>query len=294
MIPRYVFFMNLSNSGLIFYLFFCIIIVQSNDTMQEESEKVRTKEQSVFEFRVELADVPIEVRCRYEVNKRFLKDYITEKEPLFAAEPTDADLESARDDYDRLDQAEGREKIVRSGSFLENIALFRLIAERMPAYNVLLMHGSALSMDGEAYIFTAPSGTGKSTHARLWREMFGDRVWMINDDKPMLRFSENGVRVYGTPWNGKHSLSRNASAPLRAIAHLERGEENRIEPLAKKDAFPVVVGQALVSQDPVTMLRILTLEKRLLDSVAFYTLHCNMEPDAARIAYEGMKQVYPR
>ena len=83
-------------------------------------------------------------------------------------------------------------------------------------------------MDGAAYLFTAPSGTGKSTHTRLWREVFGDRVWMINDDKPMLRISENLVTAYGTPWNGKHHISRNASAPLKAIVQLNRGKENII------------------------------------------------------------------
>ncbi len=243
------------------------------------------------EFRVKLADVPIGIRCRYEINKRFLKDYLTEEEPLFCVEPTDADLERAREDYELLDKADGREGIRRSEIFFENAALNRLIAERITAYDVLLMHGSALCMDGETYIFTAPSGTGKSTHARLWRETFGDRVFMINDDKPMLRVREDGVIAYGTPWNGKHNLSRNASAPVRAIALLKRSEENRVEPMVKSDAFTVLISQALTSKDPAVMLRILTLEKRMLEKVRFYTLYCSMEPDAARVSYEGMKQV---
>ena len=249
------------------------------------------REHSVIEFKVKLADVPIGIRCRYEVNRRFLKDYITEEEPLFCVEPTEEDLERARTDYEALDLIDGRTDVIRSEIFYENAALNRLIAERITEYDVLLMHGSALCMDGETYIFTAPSGTGKSTHARLWRETFGDRVFMINDDKPMLRIREDGVRAYGTPWNGKHSLSRNTSAPVKAIAHLKRSEENRVEPMQKSDAFAVLVSQALSSRDPAVMLRILTLEKRLLDRVPFCTLYCNMEPDAARVSYEGMKQV---
>ena len=243
------------------------------------------------DFRVKLADVPIGIRCRYEVNRRFLKAYQTEEEPLFCVEPTDADIERARADYDALDRMDGRTDVVRSEIFFENAALNRLIAERITEYDVLLMHGSALSLDGETYIFTAPSGTGKSTHARLWRETFGDRVFMINDDKPMLRVLKDSVIAYGTPWNGKHGLSRNTSAPVRAIALLKRSEENRVEPMTKSDAFAVLVAQALSSKDPAVMLRILTLEKRMLDRVRFYTLYCNMEPDAARVSYEGMKQV---
>lgn len=246
------------------------------------------------EFRVKLADVPIGIRCRYEVNKRFLKEYLTDEEPLFCVEPTDEDLERARADYQALDQMDGRTDVLRSEIFFENAALNRLIAERITEYDVLLMHGSALCMDGETYIFTAPSGTGKSTHARLWREEFGDRVVMINDDKPMLRIRENSVLAYGTPWNGKHNLSRNTSAPVKAIARLKRSGENRIEPMAKSDAFAVLISQALTSKDPIVMQRILTLEKRLLEQVRFYTLYCNMEPDAARISYEGMNQVLSR
>lgn len=252
---------------------------------------IAAREYSVIDFRVELAGIPIGVRCRYEVNRRFLKDYQTEKEPLFCVEPTDEDLERARADYELLDRMDGRTDTFRSEIFFENAALNRLIAERITEYDVLLMHGSALSLDGEGYLFTAPSGTGKSTHARLWRETFGDRVVMINDDKPMLKIRQDGVSAYGTPWNGKHSLSRNTSAPIRAIALLRQAEENRIEPMSKSDAFPVLVSQALSSKDPALMVRILGLENRILDQVKFYTLYCNMEPDAVRVAYEGMKQV---
>ena len=242
------------------------------------------------EFKVELADVPIGIRCRHEVNKTFLRKYLTEKTPLFSIEPTDADLRRSQEEFEILDETSGREKTIRPDSFLENIAIHRLLAERLTEYDVLLMHGSALCMDGQAYLFTAPSGTGKSTHARLWRELFGDRVWMVNDDKPMLRIGETGVRVYGTPWDGKHSLSRNASAPLRAIALLERGERNSIEPMQKAEAFLVLIQQAFSSRDPAIMQRITALEKRILDCVDVYRLRCNMEPEAARIAYEGMNR----
>ena len=252
---------------------------------------VPKRERSVVDFRVKLADVPIGIRCRYEVNRQFLKEYLTDEEPLFCVEPTDADLERARADYDATDRLEGRTGILRSKTFFENAALNRLIAERITEYDVLLMHGSALSLDGEAYIFTAPSGTGKSTHARLWREAFGDRVFMVNDDKPMLKVREDRVLAYGTPWNGKHKLSRNTSAPVRAIAHLKRSEENRVEPMSKSEAFPVLVAQALSTKDPAVMLRILALENRILDRVRFYTLYCSMDPDAARVSYEGMKRI---
>lgn len=248
------------------------------------------RERSVEDFKIELAGIPIGIQCRFEINKRFLKDYITEKEPLFCIAPTDEDLLRSQEENRRQDKADGHPFYERSEASLENTAIHRLLAEKLTEYSVLLMHGSALSLDGEGYLFTAPSGTGKSTHARLWREAFGDRVVMINDDKPMLRIRNDGVFVYGTPWDGKHDLSCNTSAPLRAIISLNRGETNRIEPMRKADAFPILIRQAFASKDPKTMTRIVAMEQQILEQVRFYELFCNMEPDAAQTAYEGMKK----
>lgn len=165
----------------------------------------------------------------------FLRDYLSEKTPQITICPKIPDLIKVQMDIDRM---EGAHRNFTEG-FLENNAIHALLAEKLVSHDVLLMHGSALCIDGEAVIFTAPSGTGKSTHSRLWREVFDDRVWMINDDKPLLNVTETGITVYGTPWDGKHRLSRNACAPLKAIVSLERGEENHIGPIshAEKKMF---------------------------------------------------------
>lgn len=239
---------------------------------------------------IEIAGVPAEVICRYPENERFLQDYASDSPPWFTVAPHSDDLIRMQRDFDRMDEADGVPKHKRPDGFLENNAIHALLAERLVEHDVLLMHGSALCMDGEAYIFTAESGTGKSTHARLWREVFGKRVWMINDDKPMLRIEESGVTVYGTPWDGKHHLSRNASAPLKAIVKLERDETNHIAPLAKADAFPVLMKQCYSSKHPATMARIMELEKRLLDVAELYRLGCGMTPDAAHVAWEAMRK----
>lgn len=240
-------------------------------------------------FSVELAGVPVEIRCRYQENRIFLREYLTEKEPFFSIVPGEEDLLRTQENFDRMDRAEGIPPHRREDGFLENNAIHGLLAEKLTEYGVLLMHGSALCMDGEGYLFTARSGTGKSTHAQLWREVFGERVWMINDDKPMLKITNESVTIYGTPWDGKHHLSRKASAPLKAIVKLERDTVNHIEPLSKADAFPVLMQQAFCSQKPSTMARILELEKILLDRVAFYTMSCNIEPEAAHVAWKGMQ-----
>lgn len=238
-------------------------------------------------FNIEIAGVPVEVRCRFSENEKFLKDYITDKRPLFVVEPKAEDLQRIQFGFDCMDEKNGISRHLRTDSYLENNAIHALLAENLVAYNVLLMHGSALCIDGQAIVFVAPSGTGKSTHARLWRETFGDRVWMINDDKPMLRIEEK-VIVFGTPWDGKHHLSRNASAPLKAVVCLKQDMTNRIEPIGKADAFAVLMEHAFVSKVPSTMVGVMELGKKLLQSVSFYSMGCNTELDAARVAWEGI------
>ena len=243
----------------------------------------------ICDFTAELAAVPVRIRCRFEQNRAFLSDYLSDREPVFSIEPTEEDLAQIRVRLDRQAEKDGQPPHRYSAAFLENNAIHALLAEKLIAHNVLLMHGSALCMDGEAYIFTAASGTGKSTHARLWREVYGGRVWMINDDKPLLRVGEDGrATVFGSPWDGKHRLSRNASAPLRAIISLYRGAENRIEPLSPAQAFPELCRRAYLSPERDSAEKILEMESRLISSVSFYRLHCNMEREAALVAHEGM------
>ena len=177
-----------------------------------------------------------------------------------------------------------------SDAYLETLAVYRQLAEAMPRWDTLLLHGSALAADGVGYLFTAPSGTGKSTHARLWREYLGERAVMINDDKPLLHVGENEITVYGTPWNGKHHLGSNTSAPLRAVCFLEQAAENRITPLAAAQAYPRLLAQAYRPQDGAALKKTLALLDRLCSRVRFYSLCCNMEPEAARISYETMSK----
>ncbi len=155
---------------------------------------------------------------------------------------------------------------------------------------MLLFHGSVVAVDGVGYLFTAKSGTGKSTHTRLWRERFGPRAVMVNDDKPLLRIADGKVTAYGTPWDGKHRLSNNIAVPLRAVCILERGAENRIVPLTKHDAYPMLMQQSHRPSDGAAMMKTMELVDRLGTSTALYRLQCNMDPETADVAYEAMKK----
>ena len=97
----------------------------------------------------------------------------------------------------------------------EGPLLYTKICKRMLSeYDGFFFHSSALELDGEGYLFTALSGTGKSTHTRNWRRLFGDRVTMINDDKPIIRKIDGRFYVCGTPWMGKSNIGCNRMAPV--------------------------------------------------------------------------------
>jgi len=237
-------------------------------------------------FHIKLAGVVIRIEAIYDYIREYCQEYITEEDAGYTVriEQTDIDYERERS------KTEAQEGIEFSDSYLETLAVYRKIAEWMPLHAVILFHGSALAVDGKGYLFTAKSGTGKSTHTGLWRQYLGERVVMINDDKPLLEVTKTGVVVHGTPWNGKHRLSSNRSVPLKAICILTRDSQNHIERITAGEAYAMLLQQCYRPADKLMMQRTLCILDELMRHVAFYRLGCNMESEAARIAYEGMKE----
>ena len=172
---------------------------------------------------------------------------------------------------------------------LEILALYRKLTDVLSYHDTFLMHGSVIAVDGEAYMFTAKSGTGKSTHSALWRQYFGPRAVMVNDDKPLITIRGGQSYACGTPWDGKHHLSNNLILPLKAICILERGRENEIYEISYTEAFPMLLQQTHRSRNPVVLTHTLELLESLRQSTHFFRLHCNQNPEAARISYEGMQ-----
>lgn len=236
-----------------------------------------------------IADRAIQISSLYEKVQDLCRAYRCEEEPAFHVLTTREDIEYERKRSQRERQMEGNAAWEPSDAYLETLAVYRQIAEKMPDYDTILFHGSAVAVDGEAYLFTAKSGTGKSTHTRLWREMLGDRAVMVNDDKPLIRVNAAGAIVYGTPWDGKHHLSKNMAVPLKAICLLERAEQNAIRSATVREAYPMLLRQTFRPRSPEAMTKTLALIDRLAAGVKLYRLGCNMDPEAARVAYNAMK-----
>lgn len=236
-----------------------------------------------------LADIPVHIQSLYDEVHTLCAPYRTGKEPLFTIRTTAEDIENEGVRSDNNRKHEGLPEYHFPAPYLETLAVYRQIATRFIEQNVLLMHGSVIAVDGEGYMFTALSGTGKSTHVRLWRELFGPRAVMVNDDKPLVRIPSDGSPIiYGTPWDGKHHLSNNISVPLKAIVILDRAEQNSIRPISITEAFPTLLQQTYRPEQPQLMAMVLQLLSQLSQHTGLYHLYCNMNPEAAQIAYEGI------
>ena len=231
-------------------------------------------------FQIELAQHVFAIENTYPYVENLCRDYQTKKVPREIIKVTPREV--ARENVDGNRWSEG---------YLESLAIYRKICERLLEENIILFHCSAIEMDGRAYLFTGPSGTGKSTHTRLWREVFGKRVTMINDDKPLLwipRDSQSqGIKVYGTPYGGKNGLQTNTSAPVAAIVILHQAQENKMERRERQDAYPVLLNQTYRRKDAPGMMRTMELVGELA-KLPVYSLGCNISKEAVMMAYQTL------
>lgn len=239
------------------------------------------------EFNLKIAGQVGQVTCLFDSTPYYLGRYVTQEQADFAVTITRDDLELEH----RLRDAEAAEEGFKprqvTEPFLERLAIQRKFAEHLMTVDTLMVHGSAVAVDGVGYIFTARCGTGKSTHTRLWRQVFGDRAVMINDDKPFVRITPEGIWVCGSPWSGKHGLDTNLEVPLGGICILERGVENRIRPALSAE-IPLLQKHLLCYMEPSLEPSFLELVRMLTARTPLWHLKCNMDPSAAVVSYNAM------
>ena len=240
-------------------------------------------------FSMEVAGGVFAVQPLFESTRAYCTDYLTDREPEFSVAVDRADLVQEQRLLDIEADEEGLKRRKFSDMFLERSVIQRRVAEALIGKDTLMLHGSTVAVDGQAYLFTAPCGTGKSTHTRLWREVFGDRAVMVNDDKPFLWITFDGVLACGSPWTGKHGLGSNVSFPMKGICILSRGSENRIRILAPEDAADFLRSQCFVPEDSEQAGRALELLDRLIRMVSLWQMECTKQPEAAITAYQAMK-----
>ena len=153
----------------------------------------------------------------------------------------------------------------------------------------MMLHASAVVMDGKAYLFSAPCGTGKSTHTRIWQQVFGkERAVILNDDKPALRFENGTWYAYGTPWSGKTDRNLNIRAKVAGICFLHQSAENTIAPFTGPRVIHALLEQTARPAGAEPRILLMELLDRLITQVPIWQMGCNMESAAAILSYETM------
>ena len=228
-------------------------------------------------YRYKIADIVFDADIRYRYTYNVMKDYLVDDEPArFSIVITDEDIENER----KLSPHN------LSDAGYESTAVYRkFIYEIMDKYDAFFFHCSSIEVDGKAIMFTAKSGTGKSTHRNLWMKNFGDKVKIINDDKPVIRKVDGVFYVYGTPWRGKESMGVNTKVPAKALCFLSRAEKNYIGPIKTSDVVAKALNQTVRSSDVRLMGNLLDLLDGFLQQVKCYDLRVNMDDEAAIVAY---------
>ena len=174
--------------------------------------------------------------------------------------------------------------VYRDG-YLEVICAYRKLAEWLPLQGAILLHSAVFDIDGTGVAFAARSGTGKTTQMLLWKKMLGDQLTIVNGDKPIVRFFDDTPYAYGTPWCGKEGLGENTRTHLKHICFIERNEKNFIERLDKPDVINYIFNQVYMPKESIAAANAMQLIDKLLSSCQLWKIHCNMEPQAAEIAY---------
>ncbi len=160
--------------------------------------------------------------------------------------------------------------------------------EQISRFEGVMLHSSAVEYEGKAYLFSAPSGTGKSTHTHLWLKFLpGARI--INDDKPAIRFVDGVPYAYGTPWSGKTDESLNEGFPVAGICFLNRGEENSIERISGIKALKLFMDQTVRPGKKEIMSNCLDVINKILSQIPVYKMHCNISEDAVKTSYNAMR-----
>jgi len=228
-----------------------------------------------------IADLYVAVDYKYPTMINQAPKYETDDKPQIIdilVRASDTSIEALKSEQPALTE-DDCEYLITGANFYDALILF----------DGLMIHSSAVIYNGEAYLFSADSGTGKSTHTQLWLKAFGEKAKILNDDKPAVRIIDNSVYAYGTPWSGKTNWNENIKAPLKGICFIHRSENNEIHRVDPASIIQELLKQTMRPRDKSKMSKLLDNIDNLLKKVPVYTMGCNMDVEAAHVAYEAMK-----
>ena len=230
----------------------------------------------MINFKIEIANIVLEINAFNESTKRYCGDFLSNKEPEYVITMTQEDLENEK-------------HINEDGKVYANeeiSALYRKIADLFIERNILVMHGSSFKVGNNAFIVAARSGVGKSTHVNLLKEYLDKDFEYINDDKPLLEVKDE-LTLYSSPWNGKERRGNNNFAPLRSVIFLNRGLTNTYKKLNNSgDIYFRLLSQIYLPRDKAKREKALSLTDILLKRISFYEINVNTDISSAEMTSE--------
>ena len=249
-------------------------------------------------FVITIAGLTYEITSLYPSTYNYCRDYLSDNSPAIKVKVTDSDIknEIAKErvffyscrEFDGQSQIQRIVKREINENLIELVVLYRKIIEESFAHGVFFMHGAVIAVDNKAYMFTAPSGTGKTTHIMKWLNK-GLGAYVVNGDKPLIKITKSSVIACGTPWRGNENLGVNTMVPLSSIVLMERSEENYIEEISFGQAIPSLLQQIYIPDDQEKAKQELKAFSQLNGKVRFFKFYFNnFKDDCFTIAYNAL------
>ncbi len=256
-------------------------------------------------FHLCIANTLFSIEPLSSVPEKYCKNFLCESIPRNSESEikikiSEADLENTKRRLTKrknvLSSTDSSDSI--SESSLELLSLHQMLSEKLLSFDTILFHGSSINIinrnlnSSSGIIFTAPSGTGKSTHAEKWVRLFCDsqlKTEYINDDKPFIKVSDS-PKIFGSPWMGKHHRGKNTSAPLKAICIITRSETNYISPVSQGEAFSEILKQTYIPRDSSLLSKTISLVNILSKKIRVFRIFCNTSDDAAHVALKSLME----
>lgn len=249
-------------------------------------------------FVAKIAGVAVEIKTQYPSTYSFCGDYLTDEEPVIHVSTTNEDIQreirkgnvnyfySLKEFNGPKNNQDATREI--NESIIEPAIIYRKVIEELLAYNMIFVHGAVVAERGRAFMFTAQSGTGKTTHIKKWIHA-GKQAYILNGDKPLIRFSETGIDACGTPWCGKENYGTNSIVPLKAIILMERDTVNRMEEISFSQAYAFLLRQTFLPDDAEKAKKTLKLLMKFNGKMRFFRfLFNNFSDDCFDISYNTL------
>ena len=234
----------------------------------------------MYTFKIKLVNIVLEINAFYETTKKYCEDYLTDEKANYVITMNKEDLEN-----ESSNSKEGHVYVSEEIS-----ALYRKIADLFVDNNIVVFHGSSFKVGNYAFIVTAHSGTGKSTHVKLLETLLGNKFSYINDDKPLLEVKDE-IMLYSSPWNGKERRGDCVHAPLKSVIFLNRGISNTYRKLDnKQEIYFRLLSQIYLPKEKDKREKALKLIDILLKRISFYEINVNMDISSASMTYERIIQ----